>query len=662
MIPQSIRARCALLFLIGCALYAGSLGHEWAFDDPLVYNENPAVQEGFSGIPRILTTDSYAHLYERMGRPSELSGGRYRPLSLITFALEHELFGNIPLVAHLGNVLLYGLTLPVLFLLLVRWSPDRPRWAWIAAILFAVHPIHTEVVANVKSRDEILSLLFLLASLLFMWRAFEIRQRRATAEPRCVAPIGEHEAERGVAPRNEREDPELSTDLERARPWVWMALSGACALLALLSKEYAVSLLLLAPAMLFVFAKAPLRVSVRFVWPIAVAVAAYLWFRISAVGVHRVEAVDLLNDPYLLATPAQAWATKLFMLLQYLRLLIWPHPLSADYSYRHFAYRDFQDPLVWVAVVTLVAGIGLAWRGVRERHWAGFAALFCLVHLLLISNFVVEIGAMMGERLVYHASIGFAMLLSGSLTWAGSRFSVSRDDGSRHPLSGLVVGSNALLGAIIAAGVCVTLLRVPDWKNDVTLFTHDVEVVPESARANANAGRGYLLLSDESTETARKEALLERAELHLEKAIEIDPEIVMAYFTLGAVHDRRGEYEAMERSLNEARERFPDHPLFATYDPILADRLARWAVEAARTGDDGQARRLLERAVGLDPDQASLWYYLGTARRADGDLPGAIEAWEQTLRLDPTLEMASEAIRRSQATLPPPAERGTIER
>jgi protein O-mannosyl-transferase len=585
-------------------------------------------------VPRILTSDSYAHLYERMDRPVELSGGRYRPLSLITFALEHELFGNVPLVAHLGNVLLYGLTLPILFLLLVKWLPDRPRWAWVAVILFAVHPIHTEVVANVKSRDEILSLLLLLASLLFLWRAFEIRRRKFS-----------------------------SADLERPRPWVSMTLSGACALLALLSKEYAVSLLLLAPAMLFVFAKTPLRVSVRFAWPIVVAVAAYLWLRISAVGLHRVEAVDLLNDPYLLATPAQTWATKLFVLLQYLRLLIWPHPLSADYSYRHFAYRDFQDPLVWVAVVALIAGIGFAWRGVRRRHWAGFAALFFLVHLLLISNFIVEIGATMGERLVYHASIGFAMLLSGILTWAGSS-SVSREDGSRPPLSRLAVGSNALLGAIVAAGVYLTLLRVPDWKNDVTLFTHDVEVVPESARANANAGRGFLLLSDESTETARKEALLERAEVHLKKAIEIDPEIVMAYFTLGAVHDRRGEYEAMERSLNQARQRFPDHPSFATYDPILADRLARWAVDAAQTGDDGQARRLLERSVGLAPDLASLWYYLGLARRADGDLPGAIDAWEQALRLDPTLEQASEALRRSHApsTLPLLPERGSIER
>ena len=77
-----------LLFLLGCLLYAGSLGHEWALDDTAVYTENPAVQDGLSGVRRILTSDAYAHLYEQMDRPAELSGGRYRPLSLITFALD----------------------------------------------------------------------------------------------------------------------------------------------------------------------------------------------------------------------------------------------------------------------------------------------------------------------------------------------------------------------------------------------------------------------------------------------------------------------------------------------------------------------------------------------------------------------------------------------
>ncbi len=109
----------------------------------------------------------------------------------------------------------------------------------------------------------------------------------------------------------------------------------------------------------------------------------------------------------------------------------------------------------------------------------------------------------------------------------------------------------------------------------------------------------------------------------------------------------------MARSWEEARKRFPDHPLFSTYDPILADRLTRVAAEAAKEGDAARARGLLERAVEVEPEQADLWFNLGLGRRADGDTTGAIQAWEKALRFDPTMAPASAALARYRATEEP---------
>jgi tetratricopeptide (TPR) repeat protein len=115
------------------------------------------------------------------------------------------------------------------------------------------------------------------------------------------------------------------------------------------------------------------------------------------------------------------------------------------------------------------------------------------------------------------------------------------------------------------------------------------------------------------------------------------------------VYERLGRIEETERAWNEARARFPDHPYFRTYDPLLADRFARRAAEALGAGDRGTARRLLERALRYHPGRADLWAYLGTERSATGDPRGAIAAWRQSLRLDPSRTSLADSIRAARA-------------
>jgi tetratricopeptide (TPR) repeat protein len=187
----------------------------------------------------------------------------------------------------------------------------------------------------------------------------------------------------------------------------------------------------------------------------------------------------------------------------------------------------------------------------------------------------------------------------------------------------------------------LTVERNPDWYDDDTLFIHDVQVVPLSARVQANAGRAFLAQAMDSTQGADEAdhlALVDRAVEHLDRALAIDPEIVAAHFALGVAFDRRGDYERMEAAWNQARSRFPDHPLFGAYDPILADRLSRRAVAAAQAGDGSAARAFLERAVKYQPGDGRLWYYLGRLRSAHGDSAGAATAGRRAAELGVTGE------------------------
>lgn len=157
-----------ILLVLPILLYAGALRFGYVLDDTLVLSENKFVQQGTKGIPAIFSNES---LVGYLGANHDIVvGARYRPLSIASFAVEHQLFGVAPGISHFVNALLYALTALVLFRLLSTVVSPKPGQRWflslpfVAALLFALHPLHTEVVANIKGRDEILALLLALVA------------------------------------------------------------------------------------------------------------------------------------------------------------------------------------------------------------------------------------------------------------------------------------------------------------------------------------------------------------------------------------------------------------------------------------------------------------------------------------------------------------------
>ncbi|MFK7981868.1 MAG: glycosyltransferase family 39 protein, partial [Saprospiraceae bacterium] len=168
-----------LIFIVAFLLYGNTLTHEYTQDDAIVIYDNMFTTKGFSGIPGILKYDTFYGFFKVEGKDKLVAGGRYRPLTLVMFAAEYALFGESPFIGHLGNVLLYGLLGIVLYLLLIKLFrargdlPSGELLALLTTLFFMAHPIHTEVVANIKGRDEIMTLLGSLAALLFSLKAYQ---------------------------------------------------------------------------------------------------------------------------------------------------------------------------------------------------------------------------------------------------------------------------------------------------------------------------------------------------------------------------------------------------------------------------------------------------------------------------------------------------------
>ncbi|MCB9185507.1 MAG: tetratricopeptide repeat protein [Flavobacteriales bacterium] len=143
------------LTLVTVAVHSPVLFNGYNLDDELVTRNHRLTSKGISAIPEIYRSPYYE---DEQG----YSYG-YRPTVLASFAIEHSLFGESPFMGHLINLLLYAITVVLIFSLVLKIFPDKWWLAFGTALLFTIHPIHTEVVASIKNRDEILSLLFGLA-------------------------------------------------------------------------------------------------------------------------------------------------------------------------------------------------------------------------------------------------------------------------------------------------------------------------------------------------------------------------------------------------------------------------------------------------------------------------------------------------------------------
>ena len=151
-----------VLFIFSFLLYVNTLQHEYVLDDYTAIKDNFIVQKGWEGIPTIWKT----HYHYGFGYQQPTI---FRPVSLTLFALQWELAPDQPQFAHLINLLLYSFLAVLIFILLIELF-GQANWllAFLTSLLFIAHPIHTEVVANIKSADDIIVFNLSIGAYLFL--------------------------------------------------------------------------------------------------------------------------------------------------------------------------------------------------------------------------------------------------------------------------------------------------------------------------------------------------------------------------------------------------------------------------------------------------------------------------------------------------------------
>jgi tetratricopeptide (TPR) repeat protein len=574
-----------LLGAVAFILYLNTFGHGFVLDDPLVITLNQYVQKGFGG-----WIDIFSHSYRAGSSVSTDSEYMYRPLSVAAFAAEWAIAPNAPGFHHFMNVIWYLATVALLYLtlreILHRYAPLLVA---AAVLLFAVHPLHTEVVANIKSRDEIMSLFFGLLCLKWIW-AYHEKDAKNKLLPAIIAFF-----------------------------------------LSLLAKEGAVTLLLIVPLVLYFFGKERSIVQAfqgsLWLW------APFLcWFVIRFVVMQgKMAYTPNFNDNQLVAAGIMdRWATSFVLMGQYLKLLVLPFTMSWDYSYNQIPTVGWSH---WKALLSLALHLGLAVlaiRGWQKRQLLSFCILAYVVSMALYSNFFILIGAMLGERLTYTASIWFSLAIA-FIVW--KMLKTSAPEQPKSLFEGNQTSSFALVIGILALAMGYrTIQRNADWKSNNTLFLADQYNAPDSYRTIRAAGEQLMLKYAENPQTPDSSKLLNQIEQLYQKSLDIRP-TENAYIGLGNVAYFRKNYTRSVDMMQKALELTPNNQL-AKERMVIAYR--DWGKYEGQVKNNlPRAVELLQSALAIDSTDGPSLRFLGTAYGLQNKHQQAISCFEKVLQKEP---------------------------
>ena len=519
-----------IIGLLAAGLYFQSVSFGYVLDDSILIVTNKFTQKGIAGIGDIFTNESFKGAFEN--QPEMVEGGRYRPMSIATFALEKTITGGNTSISHLINVLLYVLTGIFLYRVLLFMFP-KPRSAisetkwffsvpFIASIIFIAHPLHVEVVANIKGRDEIFALLGELGILYcsFKW----LSQKR----------------------------------------FRYLVFSFLFSLFGILSKENVITFLAIVPITAYFFTTSSSTDKLKITLPLLIATIIYVVMRVNALGYFFTgkEITNLMNNPFYGMNFGEKTSTIFYTLLLYLKLLAYPHPLTHDYYPYHIPIMHWSD---WASILGILLYLGMLIvmiKGWKKRTVWAYSIAFYLVTLSIVSNLFISVGTFMNERFVYHASLGFCIALAWLLVEKMNYSLLTRR------LSYFIFSL-----AIVAYSV-LTIIRLPDWKDTEALDKSALKVSHDSARANHFYGMliwgNVFLKLPKDADSARKIAVLDSLKPYFDKALEILPSYSSANSMKAGI---AAEYHKLDNDYEKLIKAFEEVNLTGTYEKFILDYL-----------------------------------------------------------------------------------------
>lgn len=562
-------------------LYGNTVFNEYSLDDELVTSTNRQVAKGIKAIPEIFTS----FYITETGNAGTLNFG-YRPMAKATYAIEMSLFGPRPGISHFINILLYIFTAFILYTILRRLlNGYHPLFSLITTLIFLSHPIHTEVVASLKNREELLSFLGALGGLYYFLRYVDTSKIK------------------------------------------YLTFGIIAFVAGYLSKSNILTFLAIYPLTLYFFT----NIDKKKLLIISLLVL------IAGIGAQIIPGIFLpesIRPNLIVENPLfgekSIWlriGTGMSGMLIYLKLLVWPYPMRFYYGYDMIEVIGALHPIALTSIIIHLGLLVFALWMVRKKHILSYAILFYLLVMSMFSNILIPVVGIIADRFLYVSSLGFALALAWVI------FKAAGSKGAKEPLSdSLTIRIWSILAILLIPALILTIKRNKDWKDLPTLFQADMMHMERSVKGNTQfAGNMmYNLMQIQNSGKTADPRFPDLMLKHYHKSLSILPDYYDALIGAGTV------FSTFKNQQNNA---IPFFEAAIKADSVNVAAYINLAWCYSELGKTEEAIKAYFKVLQKDPSKIQAYFKLGELYYKSGNMAKALEMNETAMQMNPASEV-----------------------
>jgi len=491
-IKNNPRFKYILIIILTIVLYGNTLQNDYSIDDQLVTsifkNESLTIKEIFTS-------------YTFSDKSKDINFA-YRPILVSSFALEKMIFGKLNAsFSHFVNLLFIILIFCLVYYFLSRlFNDENTLLILLSLLIFIGHPLLTELVNNIKSRDELLVVLFgLLSTIIYL-------------------------------------------KFLKSRNYFLLLLIIIFFIFGILSKKSFLVFSFLFPIIAIFHSKK--IVFKDFIISGFFALLPFLLLFIIKNSllneITQIRNYQYFENPLYSLSLIDRIPTGLTVPLYYIKIFFMPNKLSFYYGYNTIPLQTFTSILPYISMIFYSLLLFVSIKIFKKYSLLSFGILLILLQSVAVSNIFMPLPGIIAERFYFIGILGMSIIISQLLFFIVKK----------HKLSGYILALFIIIPLFI-----LTIKRNTDWKNSFTLFNADIGHLQKSVKANELISSMYL----KKYSQFKKKSDLNKAEKYCKNALNEYPKYGAVWNNLGFIYYVKQDFKNAEKAYKKATENSPNN-------------------------------------------------------------------------------------------------------